>query len=547
MKIESLFKKNETPTINEYLRRCGVDDVDNYINPPASFVEAFSNYDNIEEGVEVLEEAIRKANIEDKMILLVCDSDCDGYCSSTIAYQFLVSEDVSPTNIEVLFHDGKQHGLSKKMMMQISHYTGYDFDRQVGLVWLPDAGTNDINECAYLSKTLDIPVLITDHHEAYEDNIYATVINNQTSRGVKNKQLCGAGVTHKLISAFCAKHNSKFHQSCLDLVALATISDVCDIRSHENRMIIKWGLEHITNKTLRTMCDEFISSSDITPTTLGWNVIPKINAVCRGEDDYLKERLFDMIALDDALNDQIKEFLKKIKEQHAKQRKETNSLYEEILSHGYIGDKVKIFKSPNTPYTGLIATKLSDKYQCPCIVVHGDDFLSGSVRSPAPIRSQLLGCQYVTFCAGHEQSCGIGWFAEHTEELSSFCRQLNLEKPTKHVTYITDNVFIPPEIFDMNNAGKMLWGHGIPEPTIYFSNITISGEDIKELGAMKTTIKFLYGDIEFIMFFCSKEKKDLLKVGTGALINVDIIGKPSVNRFRGRETKQIIIEKFEVN
>lgn len=547
MKIESLFKKNETPTINEYLRRCGIVDVENYLNPPASFVEPYENYDNIEKGVEVLEGVIDEANIHDRMILLIWDSDCDGYCATTIAYKFLLSENVSPTNIKVLFHSGKQHGLSKEMMEQINCYISNDNDQKAGLIWLPDAGTNDIDACAYLYNVMDIPLLVTDHHEANEDNIYATIINNQMSRGVKNKQLCGAGVTHKLITAFCKKHNSKFHQSCLDLVALATIGDVCDMRYNENRMIVKWGLEHIVNPTLRAMCHEFISNADITPTTLAWNVIPKINAVCRGDNESLKTELFDMLALGDVLSNSVNDLIKKIKEQHAKQRNETNKLYEEVLSNGYIGDKIKIFKSPNTPYTGLVATKLSDKYQCPCIVVHGDKFLSGSVRSPIPIRSQLLGCEGVAFCAGHEQSCGIGWLAENTDELSTFCGQLNLEEPTIHVMYATDNVFMPPEIFDMNDAGKMLWGNGVPEPTVYFSNITISGEDIKELGAGKTTIKFLYGDIEFIMFFCSKEKKDLLKVGTGDIINIDIIGKPSINEFRGKKTKQIVIEEFEVN
>ena len=546
MKIESLFQQNETPTINEYLRRCDVVDVDSYLNPPASFVEPFNNYDNIDDGVNVLEQAIYGANINDKTIILICDSDCDGYCASTIAYKFLLSEDVSPVNIEVLFHSGKQHGLSKEMMQKISYYTSNDYDSEVGLVWLPDAGTNDVDACSYLKNVLDIPVLVTDHHEASEDNMYATIINNQTSRGVKNKQLCGAGVTHKLITAFCKKHDSKFHQSCLDFVALATIGDVCDMRYNENRMIVKWGLEHINNPTLRVMCDEFVSNADITPTTLAWNVIPKINAVCRSNNESLKEQLFGMLALGDALSNSVDDFIKKLKEQHAEQRKETNKIYEDVLAHGYIGDKVKIFRSPNTPYTGLVATKLSDKYQCPCIVVHGEDFLSGSVRSPVPIRSQLLGCQYVTFCAGHEQSCGIGWYSENTDQLSTFCRQLDLEEPTKHVTYATDNVFIPPEIFDMNDAGKMLWGHGIPEPTIYFSDITISGEDIKELGAGKTTIKFLYGDITFIMFFVSKEKKDLLNVGAGVIMNIDVIGKPSINEFRGKKTKQIVVEEFEV-
>ena len=109
-----------------------------------------------------------------------------------------------------------------------------------------------------------------------------------------------------------------------------------------------------------------------------------------------------------------------------------------------------------------------------------------------------------------------------------------------------DNALIPREIFELSELGKDIWGTNIPEPTIHVSNITLSGKDIKELGTNKTTIKFLYGDIEFIMFFCSAEKKERMNVGKDIMMEMEIIGTPTINTFRDKETKQIIIKDWEV-
>ena len=112
--------------------------------------------------------------------------------------------------------------------------------------------------------------------------------------------------------------------------------------------------------------------------------------------------------------------------------------------------------------------------------------------------------------------------------------------------YSVDNVFINPNVFDIDTKGAELWGTGIPEPLVHVSNITINGQDIKEIGANKTTIKFLYGNIEFIGFFMSKEKKKELNVGRDVDMQLEIIGTPTINTFRDKDTKQIVIKEWEI-
>ena len=176
MKIKPLFKENETPTILEYLARCGVDSPKNYDNPPASVVESPYKYANMDRGIEILEQAI--ATVKDdphKYITIICDSDCDGYCATTIACQFLKACGLEDKNIDVVFHTAKQHGLSTDVM---SYFDNENWERMV-LLWIPDAGTNDETAGAYISSYWNIPILITDHHDFSRENHYATIINNQ--------------------------------------------------------------------------------------------------------------------------------------------------------------------------------------------------------------------------------------------------------------------------------------------------------------------------------------------------------------------------------
>ena len=72
MNVKPIFEQNEIPTLEEYLKRCGIDDPQEYIN--ANWVENYIVYDNIKVGVEMLRDAI----VSNGKIVLVCDSDCDG-------------------------------------------------------------------------------------------------------------------------------------------------------------------------------------------------------------------------------------------------------------------------------------------------------------------------------------------------------------------------------------------------------------------------------------------------------------------------------------
>ena len=54
MKIKPLFNSSENITIQEYLKRCGIDDVEEYLSGGTKYIESPDKYDNMEQGYEIL-------------------------------------------------------------------------------------------------------------------------------------------------------------------------------------------------------------------------------------------------------------------------------------------------------------------------------------------------------------------------------------------------------------------------------------------------------------------------------------------------------------
>lgn len=225
MRIKPLLKSiNPSTFLNDYLKALGVTDVDRYLKGELKDVDSPWDYPNMKEGVERLKKAISCS----EQIGILQDADADGVMSATIAYDFLKKQGIQPI---VFWHTGKQHGISpskdENMLQQI-------IDSRITLLWIPDAGSGDINSCKKL-KQLGVDIIITDHHLA-KDNPYAIVINCHFKEGL-NSNLTGAGVTDKFIAGYCEKYGIE-RTDYSDLVAFSLISDVADLTSLENRAYI---------------------------------------------------------------------------------------------------------------------------------------------------------------------------------------------------------------------------------------------------------------------------------------------------------------------
>jgi len=147
--INTNFKKDY---VDSLLKARGIENPEDYYMPNDSFLQSPCDLENIGEGAMLIDEVINRG----ERILIVVDSDNDGFTSATIIYNYL--KDLAPElEIDYVLHEGKQHGLQ-------DHIKGImDGGKNYGLIILPDSSSNDYVYHENL-KEIGASVLVLDHH-----------------------------------------------------------------------------------------------------------------------------------------------------------------------------------------------------------------------------------------------------------------------------------------------------------------------------------------------------------------------------------------------
>lgn len=535
MKIVEMYENTDDITIESYLVKCGVksEEVDRYLCPDESCFESLNHYKNMEKGWERLKENIHRN------IYIVQDCDPDGLFSSVLAYNFLCLITDSK-KIDFLYHSKKEHGLTPEIMEQI---------KLDSFVWIPDAGTNDVEQCKELIENRDCEILITDHHAIEEENPYAIVISNQ-KEGIENKEGSGTLVTFKFIQYCCNKFGIKDCLNWFDIVAFANIADIMSMVTLENRVFNHIGLNHINNSFLKFLCNKLIKD-DITPTTIAWNVIPKINATIRQKGIGMKKALTKALVsgycysvFDASLNKFFCEIYDELLICHKNQTSLANMEAKRLLRNIDGDNNIIIAFAEKNPYTGLVANKIQSEKNKPVLLVHEEDGnYVGSCRSPFEVRGMMNETGLFNFCLGHSKACGVSFPAENTNKIISFFNQLDISDAQEcKVLCKGDCDNLPSKLFNLNSKYNYLWGVDVPEPKVYFY-IECNGQDWEELRG--NVIKLRYDNLMFIKFFVSKAQKKQWHIGENIKLGIDIIGKCCYNVWEGRRTKQIKIEEME--
>lgn len=555
--------------VGTILNNRGINDVDRYLHLTENDIENYNDLDNIDEAIECFNNHFERKS---KIGILV-DTDPDGVCSATIMFNYIRYLDCEYPVYLIIHKSNKAHGLQSK---------DFDIEDDTKLIICPDSSTNDIDECQQLIES-GIEVIIADHH-AKSDNREnpAIVLNNQTSNRYYNKHACGAHITWDFIRALDDYYWTDYSDSCLDLVALANISDNMNITSISTRATINIGLSNIKNKMFNSIIEsqEFSMKGISTPHTVSFSVTPLINAFLRlatyeerqllmkafcGIDDEVFEytKRGEVFPIEENIYDHIVRLFKSYKGKQDRMRdKAIKVLIEMTVPQN--DNKVVILDSTDiveSALNGLVAIKISEKINKPVLIGKrlNDGSFAGSGRnfddSPVDSLRELVEmCPYVTFAQGHDSAFGMNM---PEDNIRSAIEWFNTELSNIDMTkvYLCDFIFNADEIDagfikDIDDI-KWLFGTGLKDPKIIIKNICARKDEISIYGKNLDTISFETNGIKFVQFKASNG--DLLYdyinswEETEEEIIFDAIVECELNEYKGVITPQCKIIDCEVD
>ena len=550
--------------LEDILKLKGIEDINSFLNPTIKNTESELLFDNIEKARDVFVK-----HIEDKSIIdLLVDCDVDGFTSASNIYQYIKRIN---SNIEIrcFIHKGKIHGLSE--------FVDSMCEDDSKLIIVPDAGSGDSKECEKLIKN-GKDVIILDHHSIDASDNPAIVVNNQLSNKVTDKAMTGVGITYKFTKLLDKYYGVNYADDYLDLVALGMIGDRADTLNLQTRYLILKGLEQIRNKVNRNKLisvlvdvQMYSMNNKITINGIGFYVCPLMNSMIRLGEYEDKCYMFEALCNSDKMLDRkvrgkgvvnmtIQEYvLKACQSSNRKQKKITEE------SAAVLSEEIKKFNMDKLPIlvcnarddvdsnsTGLIANRLADQYQRPCLLMRRKgDICKGSGRGSD--KCEIL--DFNQWCKdtglfnkveGHPGAFGCEINFENTNKLFSLLSTMRkIDEPTYHVYNVYDANQIHDQIIKNVAKYDFVWGNTVSEPIFLIKNIPCNKYNLYLLGSKQNKIEFTYHNIKFVKQTKGSSLASLYKeiISIGDNFEFDIIGRFSID-YKSGKAAQVIVEDW---
>ncbi len=316
-------------------------------------------------------------------ILIFGDYDVDGTTSVALLYRFLkkvYTEEKINFYIPHRYREG--YGISRQ---------GIDYakDNNYTLIISLDCGIKSTELIGYAS-TLDIDFIVCDHHLPDEDLPPAFAILNAKQKGCDYpyKELCGCGVTFKLVTALSQRLgiNAEEYMCLLDLVVTAIGADIVPMTG-ENRVLAYFGLKQLNSSPcagisalikLSTLKNDFDISNVV------FIIAPRVNAAGRMDEGSHAVKLFIEDDPGKAMT------LAEILQDHNTDRKDADSTITEEALAMIAADEVLINRKSTVLFqshwhkgvVGIVASRIIETYHRPTVILAmGEIVAGGSARS----------------------------------------------------------------------------------------------------------------------------------------------------------------------
>jgi len=589
MKFELKLISENPDEVNikqQILRNRGIDDVEGYLNLGNHCLNDYKLLG--EDKLEKIFELIDEISMDDRKVFILVDSDVDGYCSAAMMYKYLV-DFLEIENVSYILNKDKKHGLQPEIVDRLLFERGSEKD----LLIIPDAGTNDTEYCEKLSEWYDI--IVIDHHpleENKKENIYATIINPQVC-DYPNKNLCGAAVVYKVLQYLDEQYKSNAANEAIDLVGVAMVADVMDLRNQESRYLTTRGLMNIENKLIRAVIEKnaYNISNVTSPNALdaAFYISPMLNACIRTGSDEEQDNLFrafiekDMgqtfpytprksaknpnpVEIDEDFYTHVVRICNNLKlsKQDKVCEKQCVLAMDELANKKESKLAALNRSGMDLGLIGVLANKVANTANKPTLVLRrdreedGKPVYRGSARNfknsyVMDFKQDLIDSGLVISAAGHANAFGVEIFGENVKKLVEwFDTKYDSVDATKtfFVDYIMDGS-VPYYLIREINEMKSLFSNFVETPFIACQNIQVRSGDIQILESQNGNkrFRFVVDDVEYLKFKLPEDDEMIRAIQNSfgdEVFSINLVGKVSVSMFGGHATPQVMIEAYDI-
>jgi single-stranded-DNA-specific exonuclease len=480
-------------------------------------------------------------------IVVYGDYDTDGVTSTAMLVDFLqsIGSTISPY-IPNRFEEG--YGLNCAALQGLA-------GQGAKLVITVDCGARSVEE-AQFCKTLDLDLIITDHHSPGTVNpqCFAFLDPKRPECPYPDKDLAGVGVAFRLVQAIDGFHRTRVvhpPESYLDLVAIGTVADMAPLLG-ENRALVQAGLEQINRSPqfpIRLGLDHLLQVSGVRrekvdAATIGFILGPRLNAA--GRLDTANTALQLLLTGDPKTAKELSSILDSRNRERQELTRATFLEAKRIANekiernHQEIPFFLMVEKENfNTGVIGLAASKLAEEFYRPCAVVAIEgEYARGSTRSIPGfhITEALDRCaSLLERYGGHAAAAGFTVRTERLPELNDQMEQIAREILTEEL--LQPVLQIDSEVTFSDLDWSLLdWirrmepcGQGNPAPIFCAKDLEITSRKTvgKDGSHLKLTLSDTRREMEAIAFgFGGEEKKLPAKIDAAfALEENDYYGR----------------------
>ena len=504
----------------------------------------------------------------DKRILVVADFDADGATGCAVIVRGLRLLGAAHVDYVVPNRFEFGYGLTPEIVAVAEQ-------RAPDLLITVDNGISSIDGVA-AAAARNVPVIITDHHLPGErvPRAAAIVNPNQAGDNFPSKCLAGVGVAFYLLIALRAalRDGRWFGErglqepnlgQLLDLVALGTVADVVPLDAN-NRILVAQGIARIRGGRLQPGVAALLEvagrdSNHLTASDLAFAVAPRLNAAGRLTDMALGIECLlcddaslaaEMAATLDGLNRERRHIEARMRDQAMAQVEALSFDSEETLPYG-----VCLFDDDWHPgVVGIVAARIKERLHRPVIAFapDGEDTFKGSARSVSGVHIrdalEAIATRHAGLLSkfgGHAMAAGLSLERTRYDEFrAAFDDEVRRHLSAGDLRGIisSDGPLEPAEIGlalarELRRAGP--WGQGFPEP-VFDGEFQVMSSRVVGDTHLKLTLRAGDGaePVDAIAF-------NALEYWPKDAQVVRLAYKLDVNRYRGRETAQLVVEHAE--